>query len=1011
MKKTLSVVLTSAMALSMFSSVAFGKTSADFTDLKDLDAATQAKFDAMISAGIFDGVTDTTFGLKDEMNRAQFAKVAALIMGLDVNKDLQTSTFTDVSVTDAANGYALPYIEALKTAGVTNGYAEGQYNPAGKVTKEQLATFLVRVLGQDAAAKDKTGKDTTVSGWAQGYVALALELKLLANGTDGTFSGQANATRDLLLTGAYEAKQQYVPAGKIGITEAKAAGVYKVTVSFNKPVDTTKASLVLTKGTLAVSATTTWSDDKKVATLTTDTKIGEGDYTVTLSGLDAATVAKSTATFKAQDEQLSKIDFINAGDTVAYSKNAVIKLKAVNQYGEAATAGTSNFTALVSGQTPASFKKDTDGNLVITADVTGSGISQGNGIVPVTVYFNNSNITVSKNFKVGTVPILSKIETGKVTYSNNGTKLAAADETASIALNLFDQYGNPIVKGQFVNGEIAASNINPMITPYEQNLEVVKAGASFIADDFFDENDNARVQVKLKAKVDKTADYTLNIYGGSSSATATISVGAANLATKVEFDTSAVTVAANDTDVYVPLNVTDANGNKLSAQDIVDNKDRMTFSVTNGTGSIQETGEDKGKLKLHFNVANAVGNKVYVTGQINQSQSNTFVQTSLPVQDARVAELITVTTEPAAKAILGAGDEIVYQLKDQYGKDISKMDANILSANGQTSNYRIKVEVTTEGTGANAAPKVTHAPTVVAGAPSNVTTYYYTNAQLADFNSGFDYTTALGSEGKVTVKAVIEKASNGSVNYSDYSSAVSRTIEAVKSDTTLTYSIESIGNLFAAQDKLTTDIASGETLVAGTSQFDKKLSVIAKDSAGNKVKLPLNYVNGISSSDPSVLSVATDTAGGLQDGYLIGNKAGSATVSAVVYTNKGETINLTQEVTVKDDAIAVDKLEAGNTTATYSDSVSNAYDYFTKDADHQLKVTDQYGITYKNADIAKYNAVLGLQYTVSVTSGTGTVTIDAKTGAITTPVASTVNEFLITAIAPNGKSVQVLVAR
>ncbi|MDD9272305.1 S-layer homology domain-containing protein, partial [Paenibacillus sp. GCM10023248] len=242
MKKTLSVVLTSAMALSMFSSLAFAaKSSADFTDLKDLDAATKAKFDAMISAGIFDGVSETTFGLKEEMNRAQFAKVAALIMGLDVNKDLQTSSFSDVSVTDAANGYALPYIEALKTAGVTDGYAEGQYNPAGKVTKEQLATFLVRVLGQDEAAKGKTGTDTTVSGWAQGYVAMALELKLLSNNEDGTFGGQANATRDLLLTGAYEAKQQYVPAGKVSMTGAKATGAQQVTVTFNKPVDTEKA--------------------------------------------------------------------------------------------------------------------------------------------------------------------------------------------------------------------------------------------------------------------------------------------------------------------------------------------------------------------------------------------------------------------------------------------------------------------------------------------------------------------------------------------------------------------------------------------------------------------------------------------------------------------------------------------------------------------------------------------------------------------------------------------------
>ncbi|MBO9598800.1 MAG: S-layer homology domain-containing protein, partial [Cohnella sp.] len=77
------VGLLMAVLLCLFSTVCLAvsetaaKTSADFTDLKELDAATKAKFDALISAGIFDGVSDTTFGLKEEMNRAQFAKVAA----------------------------------------------------------------------------------------------------------------------------------------------------------------------------------------------------------------------------------------------------------------------------------------------------------------------------------------------------------------------------------------------------------------------------------------------------------------------------------------------------------------------------------------------------------------------------------------------------------------------------------------------------------------------------------------------------------------------------------------------------------------------------------------------------------------------------------------------------------------------------------------------------------------------------------------------------------------------
>jgi hypothetical protein len=181
------------------------KTSADFSDLKDLDAATKAKFDAMISAGIFEGVAEGTFGLNDKMNRAQFAKVAALIFALDVDKNAKTSSFTDVTADDPANGYALPYIEAVKAAGITDGYGEGIFNPAGEVNKEQLATMLVRGLGMKEDAKATPGvNDATVSDWAKGYVALAIERKLLANEADGTFGGKSNATRDQLVLSSYE---------------------------------------------------------------------------------------------------------------------------------------------------------------------------------------------------------------------------------------------------------------------------------------------------------------------------------------------------------------------------------------------------------------------------------------------------------------------------------------------------------------------------------------------------------------------------------------------------------------------------------------------------------------------------------------------------------------------------------------------------------------------------------------------------------------------------------------
>jgi hypothetical protein len=145
-----------------------------------------------------------------------------------------------------------------------------------------LATFLVRGLGKDAEGQATPGvSDITVSDWAKGYVALALQLKLLSTDADGSFGGTFAATRDLLVLGAFEAKAQY-DATQV---PAKATGVKTVTVNFNKAVDD-KATLALTKGAIKVDTTVKFADDKKSATLTlTGTKLFKGDYTVTLGGI------------------------------------------------------------------------------------------------------------------------------------------------------------------------------------------------------------------------------------------------------------------------------------------------------------------------------------------------------------------------------------------------------------------------------------------------------------------------------------------------------------------------------------------------------------------------------------------------------------------------------------------------------------------------------------------------------------------------------------------------------
>jgi len=248
-KKLLSSFLTITLALSSVTSlgvvVSEAKTSADFTDLNNLDEATKKKFDALIAAGIFDGVSDGTFGVKEEMNRAQFAKVAALIFNLKVDASTTTSSFSDVQ----SDSYALPYIEALKAAGITTGTTSTTFNPTGNVTKEQLAAFLVRGLGMENEAEKSQGtSDKTVSDWAKGYVALALEKKLLATDSGGNFGGRAPAIREQLVSGAFESKKLVEVIQPLKVSGAEFISGNKLELTLTAQIDL--ASIDLSKITI-----------------------------------------------------------------------------------------------------------------------------------------------------------------------------------------------------------------------------------------------------------------------------------------------------------------------------------------------------------------------------------------------------------------------------------------------------------------------------------------------------------------------------------------------------------------------------------------------------------------------------------------------------------------------------------------------------------------------------------------------------------------------------------------
>ena len=1000
MKKSLSLLLAIAMVFSLFAGVASaadnGKTALE-------------KFNELKAKGIFAGIDEKgTPGLDQPMTRAQYARVAALILGLQgISPNGDTKVVTEKPFKDVElDAWFVEEVAAVKEAGIMVGNPDGTFNPNGNITVQELAVVTAQSLGLTPV------KDAKVEGaddWAAGYIQA-----LLNEGINFPTNYKEPATREQLVVVAYEMNQVVNPEEpeKVSVVSAKPIGVQKVEVKLDKAVDKNKATFSLKKGSVNYAVKAEFQDDKTVVLTLTASRINAGEYTVTLSGLDASTVAKATATFTAEDEKVESIEFVSASDTIAYSKKATVKLRALNQYGETASYSQAQFTAYVNGATPDEFKKDAQGYLTITHDITKfNGIVQGSSQIPVTVYFNDTRVTANKVFKVGNIPILSKVELSDVEYSNGGTSLKNGGDTAKIPLKLYDQYGNPVVKGQFDAGEIQYSTLNAVIVPYNQYLTYKNSNS-----DKFDNDGNPQVLIELTGKDDKTATYTVNVYAGSSSASTTINVGAGNIPVKVEFGTFNDVIAANDVVAYIPIVAYDADGKQLTQQEIADNAGRFTLSATNADSvSIQQYGEHKGKIKIDLKSGLKEKDVVYVTALIATPNANSYAQTQITVQPARVPDHFVIDTEPAAKAILGASSDVVWILRDQYGKKMDNIPSGVVNLNGESYDYRVTATISgdTATSGITVVDKKTQGDASKGGFTLDDTTktVHFSGSRAAAFNEGFTFKTNASKTGKVTLKVVVERKKTSETNWAEYSGAVSRTIEAIKPDTKLTYALETNANLYTTLDSKNSPVVSDyqdpdpddKTKTAWTiadSFFAKKVKVVARDSSGATVKLPNNAVRGISSTNESIV---TTYYGGGDDGYVIGNKAGTATVTVVVYTNEGTTVLLTQDFTVKNEPFSVQSLTAKKTTATVAPGTTrtNVFTLF-----EELKVKDQYGYEYKNADIAKYHKYLNVLFTISSVQG-GLVTIDQSTGDIT--IGTGVKDFVVTATAPNGKSVELVV--
>ena len=202
-KRLISLVLSITLALTLIPQI-YSYDAYAMTDISGHWAEENIVW--CMEQNLFRGVSDTEFYPDNTMTRGMFVTVLGRLAGINEEdyKDWYLSNlYTDVP----ESSYYAAYINWATRYGIAKGMGDGKFMPEEPVTREQIATFIIRftsIYNYDLTAVSETIVDSFTDGdTISSYAASAVDAMRLTglimgrSNEDGTyyFDPKANATR------------------------------------------------------------------------------------------------------------------------------------------------------------------------------------------------------------------------------------------------------------------------------------------------------------------------------------------------------------------------------------------------------------------------------------------------------------------------------------------------------------------------------------------------------------------------------------------------------------------------------------------------------------------------------------------------------------------------------------------------------------------------------------------------------------------------------------------------
>ena len=135
----------------------------------------------LVEKGALHGKPDGTFAPAETIDRGSAAKIMAIMLGLEINKNAKPS------FRDAQNHWAAPYIAAVEKAGVIKGDGNGNFLPTGLINRASMASMVANAykLENKVTKNSVTTFEDLKGHWGERYANILIQTEISEGTEDG----------------------------------------------------------------------------------------------------------------------------------------------------------------------------------------------------------------------------------------------------------------------------------------------------------------------------------------------------------------------------------------------------------------------------------------------------------------------------------------------------------------------------------------------------------------------------------------------------------------------------------------------------------------------------------------------------------------------------------------------------------------------------------------------------------------------------------------------------------